>query len=244
MSGHLRLITSDSETVANSPTVVTGADRGDAPLPLPPPARAPQQEEILRCHAPGLEKFAPIATLDDEFLGCMLNAASADFHALVAAGVPRDWLWTGAGKFGVANIQPRRSGLYDPDPDGRPAVILPVYPLVQFEPSDVFDLVAFRPDRPTRWWLRQGLASILNPHAVERAACTFGKRESLKVWSTPLDWMRGGGEGIVILEDGIRLRSALAGVDEIVAGDLELGSAIERRMQAEYAAPRILVKAS
>jgi hypothetical protein len=79
-----------------------------------------------------------------------------------------------------------------PDIEGREAFILPVQ-----EKGATVDLIAWSPKRPTDWRWRLGSATILNLDAV---MVTSWDMPPVKVHATPLDWLRAGRDGCVILD--------------------------------------------
>jgi hypothetical protein len=169
----------------------------------------------------------PIPPLAVEFCAAAMAASRVDVSALAALCVSAAWLWSGPSRFGIAEIQPHRDGTYDPLPGGRRAIVLPARPIEGLEDHDPFDLVAFFPEKPRQWWTRHGVASLLNPDAVDRASIL---REGLRIWRTPLDWLIAKGEGIVILEPAVNLRLLLAGAERLIVADVEQGTEIERRL--------------
>ena len=86
-------------------------------------------------------------------------------------------------------------GTYVPDPDGIPMAILPVCD--HYDPPVPIDLVAFTFAEPWRWWTRTGMAPVINAAAVTDA---WWDKRPLLVSGTPLDWLRAGCEGVVVLD--------------------------------------------
>lgn len=183
------------------------------------------------------------ATLRAEFAAATAAAKREHFDALIAHGVASKYLWHGPMRFGVSAITADDTH-YQPSEGRGMAFIMPLIPLVApweagFPVTDVGDLIAWLPHDPSRWWRRRGLLPLLNPCAVERAGFM---REALRVWSTPLAWLRAGGDGIVILDETADLSFWLGGVGTIHADTLALGETIERRLRASRSsAPRVLV---
>lgn len=103
--------------------------------------------------------------------------------------------------------------------------------------GDVVDLVAFRPDRPDRWALRLGAAAWLG--AIEPQ---FLEPRPVRVWRTPLEWLRAGGEGIVPLShDPEEVRGVLLWCRAIVAADVEHGRQLRRLLEKPARIPPIYV---
>jgi hypothetical protein len=167
------------------------------------------------------------------------------FDVLVSAGVPRRFLYGGAMRFGIAAIE-TDGDLYEPSADGVRAFIMPAQPLLSpgdadFEIApDIGDLVAWFPREPHRWFLRCGSAPLMNPAALEAAAWF---RRPLSVESTPLDWLRAEGRGIVILDGAANLRWWLSGIIAVHADSIELGEQIDGRLRDPRASlPRVMVR--
>ncbi len=142
-------------------------------------------------------------------------------------GVDHGFLWSGPSRYAVSPIETSRDGTYEPAESGELAIIVPLAPLDFWHvDNDPMDLVAFRPSRPEKWWLRLGVGQLLNPDAVLRAEIT---RQPIEVWSTPLRWLQSGGRGIVIVDWRANLRFHLGGVARIVPDSAALGDLIGRR---------------
>jgi hypothetical protein len=128
--------------------------------------------------------------------------------------------------FGVVHADPGADGLYVPG-DGPLHVVMPV-----FEHDALIDLVAWRSDAPTRWWLRSGLGWLLNTDA------SFASRwdgASLKLHATPLDWLRAGAEGAwnagaVVLDWDAPDVDSLRSFGEITCGTRWLAATLKRAL--------------
>jgi hypothetical protein len=129
--------------------------------------------------------------------------------------------------------------LYAPDDTGELALILPVIEYIHEphldadgyllrtpvpEPELVLvDLVACALSTPSRCWRRRGEpAVLLGGQHLEEAA-----REGapLHVFRKPLDWLRSGCQGVVLI-NRTGLRSAFLGINRLEAEDLEHGKAL------------------
>lgn len=76
-----------------------------------------------------------------------------------------------------------RDGLFrDNSPDGAPATIL----AVRDADSRIVDAVAWWPDTPGRWWLRDGEAVVLGSQALNVASC---EGATIALHSTPARWL-------------------------------------------------------
>jgi hypothetical protein len=212
-----------------------------------PSGKAAIGQSLFSAADPILATPPPQATtrdnLWDEFIAATAAVSKRDFQLLVEdAGVPSNFLWGGAMRFGVAVIAPCDGGFYEiaEGSEGAfSAFILPALPLDDDGDDDLGDLIAFNLSEPDRWWVRRGTVPILNPVAILRAEIM---RERLLVVSSPLAWLRGAGSGAVILDWQANLRLHLGGLSRGVAADSEkLARAIERRL-AEPRRPTIYVR--
>jgi hypothetical protein len=181
--------------------------------------------------------------LADEFDAQAAAATREDLDALAAAGVSRDFLWMGPARFGVAEIEADGDRTYQPIKGGTNTVIVPADPLPPLsDPAcldwDPGDLIAFRLADPSRWWVRTGAAPFLGFSAVEYAEHF---RTPLRLWSSPLAWLRAAGDGAVILDPAIDLRLWLGSVGTIHADGIELGEEIERGLRTVARLPQIRV---
>ena len=151
-----------------------------------------------------------------------------------------------AGNLGLSEVETARDGLYQPSPhNGRRAFITPVYgpvrPLevavIDPDAATPIDLVAWHMDQPNRWWLRRGTAVLLGEIEIVYAE-TYG--EPIRIYRTPLDWLKAGGEGVVILdwtEAWFHLRGLKLGAE-----DHQHGEELQRRLRPPWSkGPQILV---
>lgn len=93
---------------------------------------------------------------------------------------------------GSARVIDVDDGLYAPSADGEPHLILPV-----FERRNLVDLIAFTSNKPLAWLLRLGLGWSLG--LLDGLEHHSGKDE-VRLWATPLDWLRAGCDGLCILD--------------------------------------------
>lgn len=131
----------------------------------------------------------------------------------------------------VTTLAGEPPALYEPDENGTEHLILPVV-----EGGAVADLLAFRADKPERWWLRTGIGAVLGQDAIDKAeffSDDDGPEGSLRVYRSPLSWLRSECQGCCILDWRVAA-CRLAGVREVVAEDLGIGEKIERA----FVAPR------
>ena len=118
---------------------------------------------------------------------------------------------------------------FQPDPAGDPEIIMPV-----MEGGEVVDLVAFMPHRPGRWHIRTGACPLLG---IDNMGVWS---ESLRVWRTPLDYLRASLQGVVVLSWSAAI-PLLTCTREIVAEDVEHGREIRKRLTRPIALPTISV---
>ena len=118
-------------------------------------------------------------------------------------GVPRPMVDT-FGLVGCARVVPVSDYAFDfaPGDEGTAAYIVAARGVGDFVANaertsalvdPVRDLVAFAPSRPHQWRIYYGVVPLLG-------ALTFGGRRLTPVWPTPLDWLRSGARGVVILD--------------------------------------------
>lgn len=103
---------------------------------------------------------------------------------------------------GLARIERLRGGLWQPSPGGELAMVVPVcrpkviepFENVLVETIECIDIVAFTSRAPQLWCWRTGLGWALGEHLIEEGD------EALRLVSTPLSWLRSGGEAACILD--------------------------------------------
>ena len=180
------------------------------------------------------------------FAHLALDLASTAWHWLERQGVTHPARLK-AGNVGVVEIETTTEGFYQPAPGGRHAFIQPVYGAVRppevpiMDPADPtpIDLIAWCPKAPARWWLRRGVAILLGEIEAVHGE-VYG--EPIRVYRTPLDWLRAGGAGIVILANPADAFPYLRGI-KIVAEDVAHGLELERCLRPpEPELPRILIE--
>ena len=105
--------------------------------------------------------------------------------------------------FGVASIRDTPNGHYEPDPAGKPAMIVPVTypeyhegvitPIIARYP--IIDLIAFSTNRPAAWRWRTG-----NAWALGEQWLTEPTGEPVEIVANPITWLAAGGEATCILD--------------------------------------------
>ena len=114
---------------------------------------------------------------------------------LTRAGISAKTIFE-AGGLGVQRIS-TAGRLFAPSPGGFPAIILAIYD-IGLAP-DILDLLAVRVDTPDRWWSRLGEAGLILGEDRYLAAVSEG--EAVRVFDSPVAWLRGGCTGSVFLDD-------------------------------------------
>jgi hypothetical protein len=185
--------------------------------------------------------------LSDEFYHAVDQVKPADQERLEQAGVSRQFLYRGAVRVGTVEAMTHTDGYYEPFSLGRRLYVVPAIPLCSiFDPEfdgnapPIGDLIAFDLAEPNRFWVRTGAASFINPYAFAHASLY---RVPLPVWSSPLAWLRAGGDGVVILDDTAHLPLWFGGLVAIQADSVELGRKIKARMAQQSKLPEIMVPA-
>lgn len=142
-------------------------------------------------------------------------------EAAEAAGVTREAIM--AGLVGLARMRPV-GALWEPDENGTVAFITPVrvhpgntahdiespYPKRAVRAGDIIDLIAWHPSRPDTWVLRTGEAVALG--AIQYRLSDEPAAD-LKVRSSPLEWLRHGADGVVVLTNDPDLRRLVFNID-------------------------------
>lgn len=136
---------------------------------------------------------------------------------------------------------------FDPtDPDGTVMMVQPVYagptPSI-YDPVEcpcLCDLIAYSPRNPGKWYWRRGEHGlILGDEVLDRAELFH---EPVRLYRTPWDWLRAGGDGVCLLDRHPNALERLRHVGAINAADTALGTEIERLLVGRRpSSPRINV---
>lgn len=139
--------------------------------------------------------FPDLARISRELRDMSLTASPTLLHRLKALGVAWSTIaHMGARHYfgGSARVIDIDDGLYAPSSEGAPHLILPV-----FEDEELVDLVAFTSDQPMAWLLRLGTGWSLGLiDGFER----HGWEQEVRLWASPLDWLRADRDGLCILD--------------------------------------------
>ncbi len=123
-----------------------------------------------------------------------------DRHLLDQQGVTREAIHR-AGGLAVARIS-TAGRLWMPVLTGTAAFILPVWngpaPSIYqaVEHPLLIDMIAWRPDDPTRWWYRTGDGDVLGADHLDLA---HAEGWPISFATTPLEWLRGNCHGACLL---------------------------------------------
>ncbi len=134
--------------------------------------------------------------LEAEFEACL---DPFDEHEQVACllrlGISTRVIYGPRSLVGVARIIPCTSGFFEFHEHGEKALVI-----AEGEPAVpgwhwIEDLIAFRPNEPSRWWLRRGDAQLLGEYNLRD-----WKLGETVLHATPLDFLQGGGQGVCVLD--------------------------------------------
>lgn len=139
------------------------------------------------------------------------------------------------GLAGVARVVERRGGIYEPDPAGLMAVVLPIWDgpisdarVVVEAPDRLIDLVAWRPAADAPLMTRLGQAQLLGAEALSVAVISG---DPLRIFRDPGGWARAGGAaaGIVVIDWTADV--GLLGLKAVIADDIEHGAEVKTRLK-------------
>jgi hypothetical protein len=122
-------------------------------------------------------------------------------------------------------------GLYAPSDEGTPHLVLPV-----FEDGELVDLVAFSSDQPMAWLLRLGVGWSLGLiDGLERHSW----QDEVRLWASPLDWLRADCDGLCILDWSAPEVLELARLPSIRCQDKTLAERLKEALSRPYRLPVI-----
>jgi hypothetical protein len=153
------------------------------------------------------------------------------------------------GAIGILPIEPCNGGLFQIVEGGRLAIILPVAderPLSAWEgsPSPIYDLLAFFPEHPEQWFLRIGGAAMLGMETVNSTLLKIEQMKGLRLYSTPLSWLRNECEGAVILKPDQAL-VYLWPFKEVITDDFSQASAVYHALHSPLPdIPKVMIEPS
>jgi len=150
-----------------------------------------------------VDMMAPDSYVTAEFDRAWRHRTQKHRAHLAEAGITFEAMLR-AGDLGVERIT--NSGrLYMPSPEGFPAAILaiwsPAAPSIYraVEDPEIIDLIAIRVDDPGRWWYRIGDPGLIL--GEDRYLAAVDRYMPVKVFDSPLAWLRGNCEGTCFLDD-------------------------------------------
>jgi hypothetical protein len=173
-----------------------------------------------------------------EYIGALRRMTLDDARALMAEGVPLRAITL------VCPVPARvtvESGLFWPDPDGRPAWVVPAAAVDPADPErietddpanaislgPIVDLVAFSPAAPGRWALRHGSAAVLGaigPQCLDPPPVRVHRDVSA--------WLRAACEGLVLLtRDACEAGRILRQIETIEAEDRAHAAELRRQIE-------------
>jgi hypothetical protein len=166
-----------------------------------------------------------MADLDHEFALTTDGLDHAWIKSFQELGIPKRVLFGPRYHLGVGRIVTHSSGLFEFHVDGDPAIIV-----AEGEPEwpgwlELYDLIAFKLDDPSRWWLRRGAVDLLGSYNM-----TPWKLGTTTIHETPLSWLQAGATGICIFDWGFDPLSALLPAGDLVAETPALKARLERRI--------------
>lgn len=134
--------------------------------------------------------------LDEEMWVAVGNVRQVHLDRIEALGVSR-WTIASLGAvqppLGIQRVRWLPEGLYEPDPDGEAAAILPVCQWNALGLVGVVDLIAWKTGMPSDWRWRVGHGWALGDHLLDDDL-------PVPVVATPLDWLKAGGDALCILD--------------------------------------------
>lgn len=138
--------------------------------------------------------------------------------------------------FGVLRCDMRGDQFFEPtsEPYGVDAVIMPV-----MDEGTTIDLIAWRSLRPDAWLRRNGQGWALGIDLIQEPPLWDGFKE-ITVYATPLDWLRAGGQGAVILDwPAVSLIRKLDKFDTIICEDPVVRMRLDSILSAPAHKPKI-----
>lgn len=132
--------------------------------------------------------------------------------------------------FGVVTAEDAGDGLYQPG-EGALHVILPVV-----EDGELVDLVAFRSTDSGSWMLRTGNGWALG---LEKGLSAHMWGQTVHLFSDPLDWLRGRGEGVCVLDWDAAEVHNLDVLQELVCSSPAVAALLTRALSRPARLPKL-----
>ena len=159
-----------------------------------------------------------------EFVTANSRLNPKHFENLTNLGVPNSVWHGGISLVGVAFVDTADVNRYWPLERGNPHYVCPIGEGGTVgEWWSIDDLVAFKPSEPDKWRLRLGVGTLLGLDWPEW--CRLHE-EPLRLFSNPLEWLRGSGRGSCIVDWSINLPLHLGNVSSVICDSVELASRV------------------
>ena len=156
--------------------------------------------------------------LRHEALGYAAKRDVAVTDWMVELGIPRDL--TGIEMLGVTRAA-TEGREWVPQPGGRPVITLPIW-----AGECCLDILALDPHNANNWWTQTDIVPVLAPEEIARCQILD---EPLDIHASPLEWLRAGATGSIILDWRCILPLWLGGIrrflcfDDVTAKRLDRG---------------------
>jgi hypothetical protein len=140
-------------------------------------------------------------------------------------GIPNRIIFGARHHVGVAPIVTHSDGLFELHDDGEAAVIVPEGVPEWPAWDEIHDLIAFKPEDPSRWWRRRGDVDLLGASNI-----IPWRLSPLTIQETPLSWLQAGAKGICIVNWGLDPFTALLRGGDLVTESPALKAQLKRRI--------------
>ena len=176
-------------------------------------------------------KVVDDADLFREFAKAAGRMREHHFHWLRNHDIDLDAKLVGPSLVGVERVQfSDDAATYQPAGAGAAAVIVAAGEYDADGWHQIDELIAFEPRDPTRWATRRRAEPVLGRAELEAVR---GSERPIRLWPTPLDWLRAGAVGMVILDWSAALTPVFRGVR--VLADDPLARRLETELELEAA---------
>lgn len=181
-----------------------------------------------------------------EYETALAGTTWEDLRPLREAGVGGPGLAVG---IAVQRISVSRCGLYEPDPDGGPAFIVPariecpttpeaLEPVDTVRHGDLADLIAISTALPLRWARRTGVATWLG--AIEPQYLAV---DPTPIWRSPLHWLGNDCHGLALItRSRVERYRLLTHCDAILAEDEDHADELRDLLSRPWMAPPVYVR--
>lgn len=137
--------------------------------------------------------------LTREYKKYVENLTDKHFDWLIAKGMPRSTLFSGASVIGIERVETHIDGTWCTSPSGRPALTIPVgcRGPKNIMWQEITDLVAVYPNKPEKWFFRTNLGTILGEEQFDYAP-QYG--QPVLLVSNPMEWLKAESHAVCILD--------------------------------------------